>query len=84
MVYCMCLVALKDNLFDNLFFIMNESLRIIGKILCKFIVILEKSLDANFYIHFIFCRTKYLSGSNIYFFHFSVSTEALEESCTID
>lgn len=65
----MCTIALKDNLFENpLLTIINASLRITGKIFCKFIVV-EKLLNVSFYIHFISCSTKwYLSGSNIYFF----------------
>lgn len=59
--------------------------RITGKRLCKFvIVIVEKSLNANFHFHFISCDVKYFCGSNIYLFHFTISTEVLAKSIIAD
>lgn len=55
-----------------------------GKILCKFIVIIEKCLYVNFHIYFISCSTRYWSGSSICFLHFIVSTEVLDKSLTIN
>lgn len=78
-VYICC----KDNLFANPLLNINASLRITGKIFCKIIVIVEKLLNVNFYIHFISCTTKYLSGNNIYFFHFTIPMEALDKSLII-
>lgn len=78
----MCTVSIKDNLFESPLLNMNAFLRITGKIFCKFIA--EKLLNVNFYLHFISCSIKYLSGSNIYLFHFTVSMEVLDKSLTIN